>query len=206
KPLSVHTYEILNEVNLHTPIITAAQYATILKSVYPAIKVADPSSTVLMSGLGTKRGRQEPFSYLQAIYTAGAKGYFDAVNMHLYSFPEMLIPTNASACHFYNAFCYDLLAMHAVMERNGDGNKKIWLTEFGCATGTDADKPASCTDAALAQQITLAFNQANTWGWTGPFFVFSWQDNTTDGDFGLYYANGSPKTAALAAYKQAAFS
>jgi hypothetical protein len=204
KPLGVHTYEILNEVNTYTPTITAAQYTSILKSVYPAIKDADPLSTVLMSGLGIGPGSQEPYTYLQNMYVAGAKGYFDAANMHPYSFPNMPAPPNASACHNYNAFCYDLPALHAVMEQNGDGNKKIWLTEFGCPTGSDAGQPAKCTDATLAQQITQAFNRANTWRWTGPFFVFSWQDNTTDGDFGLYYANGSPKTTALAAYKQAA--
>jgi polysaccharide biosynthesis protein PslG len=204
KSLGVHTYEILNEVNIYTPTITAAQYASILKSVYPAIKIADPSSMLLMSGLSTGSGSQEPYTYLQAMYAAGAKGYFDAANIHPYSFPDMPAPPDASACRIYNGFCYDLPALHAVMEQNGDGNKKIWLTEFGCPTGSDAGQPAKCTDATLAQQITQAFNQANKWGWTGPFFVFSWQDNAIDGDFGLYYANGSPKIAALAAYKQAA--
>ena len=205
KPLGVHTYEILNEVNIHTPTITALQYVSILKLVYPAIKAADPSSIVLMSGLGVGPGSQEPYTYLEAMYAAGAKGYFDAANMHPYSFPNMPAPISESACDNDNAFCYDLPAIHAVMEQNGDGHKKIWLTEFGCPTGTDDGRQASCTDATLARQITQAFNQANRWGWTGPLFVFSWQDNTTDGDFGLYYANGSPKTATLAAFKQAAF-
>lgn len=204
KPLGVHTYEILNEVNIHTPQITAAQYVSLLKAVYTTIKTDDPSSTVLMSGLGTGSGNQGPYTYLQAMYDSGAKGYFDAANIHPYSFPNMPAPPVASQCQNYNSFCYDLPAMHAVMQKNGDGNKKIWITEFGCPTGRDAGQPAACTDATLAQQITQAFNQANAWGWTGPLFVFNWQDNRGDGDFGLYDATGSPKTAALAAFMQIA--
>ncbi|HWS83134.1 MAG TPA: hypothetical protein VN207_02635 [Ktedonobacteraceae bacterium] len=204
QPLGVHTYEILNEVNLYTPTITAANYVPILKAAYTAIKNADSSSTVLMSGLGPGPNSQEPYTYLQAMYAAGAQGYFDAANLHPYSFPDMPAPAATADCQNYNAFCYDLPAMYAVMEQNGDGNKKIWLTEFGCPTGTDDNNPASCTDATLAQQITQAFNRANVWEWTGPLFLFSWQDNTENGDFGLYDANGSPKTAALSAFKQAA--
>jgi hypothetical protein len=204
KPLGVHTYEILNEVNLYTPTITAANYVPILKAAYTTIKSADPSSIVLMSGLGPGPGSQEPYTYLQAMYTAGAKGYFDAANLHPYSYPDMPAPAVASNCKSYNGFCYDLPTMHAVMEQHGEGNKKIWLTEFGCPTGTHAGYPASCTDAILAQQITQAFYQANAWEWTGPFFVFSWQDTTQNGDFGLYYTNGTPKSAALSAFKEAA--
>ena len=201
KPLGVHTYEILNEVNTYnSSSITADQYISILKSVYPAIKTADPFATVLMSGLDMSGN---PNGYLQAMYNAGGKGYFDAVNAHPYTFyPAMPALAN---CPSSNTFCSGLPALYAIMQQNGDGNKKIWITEFGCPTGTHAGQPAACTDATLAQQITQAYNQANAWGWIGSLFIFSWQDNTGDGDFGLYYANGSPKTVALAAFKQAAF-
>jgi polysaccharide biosynthesis protein PslG len=199
KPLGVNTYEILNEVNTYTPLITASDYVLILKAVYPAIKAADSSATVLMSGLDFSG---KPDAYLQAMYDAGAKGYFDAVNAHPYSYPDMAAPTH---CPSSNAFCHGLPSLYTTMQQNGDSNKKIWITEFGCPTGTDAGRPAACTDMTLAQQITQAFNQANAWGWTGPLFIFSWQDDTKAGDFGLYDLNGSPKTAALAAFRRAAF-
>ena len=199
KPLGVKTYEILNEVNTSTPTITASDYVLILKAVYPAIKAADSSATVLMSGLDFSGN---PDAYLQAMYDAGARGYFDAVNAHPYSYPYLPAPAD---CPPSNAFCRGLPALYDVMKQNGDGNKKIWITEFGCPTGTVAGRPAACTETALAQQINQAFNKAKDWAWTGPLFIFSWQDNNKDGDFGLYYASGSPKTAALAAFKQAAF-
>ena len=196
KPLGIHTYEILNEVNTHnTPTISAAQYALMLKAVYPAIKATDASATVLSSGFDVSG---QPEEYLQAMYDAGGKGYFDAVSVHPYTFyPEMPAPM---VCPDYSVFCHLTPIIHGIMQQNGDGNKKIWITEFGCPTGTNANQPAACTDETLAQQITQALKQANAWEWMGPFFVFNWQDNTLDGDFGLYYANGSPKPAALAAF------
>ena len=52
--LGVHTFEIMNEVNLRfyfgaTP--DPAYYAELLKAVYPAIKAVDPSATVITAGL-----------------------------------------------------------------------------------------------------------------------------------------------------------
>jgi polysaccharide biosynthesis protein PslG len=190
KPLGVHTYEILNEANLSQFTLTADQYTWLLKVVYPAIKAADPSATVLMTGMNMSGN---PRGFLQGIYNAGGKGYFDAVSMHPYSSPN---------CPDSGTFCTDLPALYTIMQQNGDGNKKIWITEFGCSTGTDAGQSANCTDTTLAQRITPAYNQANSWGWVGALFIFNWQDNTHDGDFGLYYADGSPKTAALSAFEQ----
>ncbi len=100
KPSGVNTYEVLNEVNTYTPTITASDYVQILKAVYPAIKAADSSASVLMSGLDSS---SKPDVYLQAMYDAGAKGYFDAVNAHPYSYPDMPAPTH---CLPSNAFIY----------------------------------------------------------------------------------------------------
>ena len=92
------------------------------------------------------------------------------------------------------------------MNANGDSSKQIWLTEFGCPTGTAGGYPADCTDATLAQQITDAFSSARTEGGIGPLLVYSWQDDPTDndGDFGLYNSNATPKPDSLAAYTKAA--
>ena len=88
------------------------------------------------------------------------------------------------------------------MASKGDGSKAIWLTEFGCPTGTDGGLTAYCTDSTLAEQITEAFNQARTMPWIGPLMIYNWIDTSSD-DFGLYYSDATPKTAALAAFVQA---
>jgi hypothetical protein len=203
EPLGVETYEVLNEVNLYSPTVTAAQYVPYLQAAYTAIKQVDPSSTILTSGLGTYDDpslASYPVNYLTAMYAAGAKGYFDAVNIHPYSYP--LMPMQASASNMF----YNLPSVYAVMQANGDSSKKIWLTEYGCPTGTDGGYPADCTDATLAQQITASYTQAKQWSWAGPLLIYEWQDDNTSndgGDFGLYYANGTPKVQSLAAFTQA---
>jgi hypothetical protein len=200
KPLDVETYEVLNEVNLYAPTITAAQYVPLLKATYTAIKQADPSATVLTSGLGNNGNTTStayPVNYLTAMYADGAKGYFDAVNIHPYTFPQL--PTQ-SGTMFQN-----IPKLYAIMQANGDDNKKIWITEFGCPTGTDGGYPDACTDATLAEQITDAYTQVKQWDWAGPLLIFDWQDSTNGGDFGLYLANGTAKTQSLAAFTSAAY-
>lgn len=83
-PLGVHTYEILNEVNsagssagtYTNTVLTASQYESILQAAYPAIKAADPTATVLFSGLDMSK---DSSGYLQGVYTAGGKNYFERV-------------------------------------------------------------------------------------------------------------------------------
>jgi hypothetical protein len=197
KPLGVELYEVMNEPNCAG--ISASSYTAILKSSYTALKRADPSAFVLAAGLCPNGGSYEPYTYLQAMYRAGAKGYFDAANDHPYSFPDTPLQTGDG----WNPWSY-LPQMHAIMANNGDGSKQIWLTEFGCPTGTDAGQPADCTPTTEGAQITDAFSMARSWSWAGPLFVFSWQDTSEDGDFGLYTSTGVAKAPALAAFEAAA--
>jgi hypothetical protein len=201
-PLGVHTYEILNEVNGSSP-VPVSSYAPLLKLAYQTIKAADPDSFVLMSGLASGTQENEPSNYLDRMYKAGAKDYFDAANMHPYTFPAMPVPS-PDPCQTYNAFCHDLPLMRKVMLDYKDGGKKIWITEFGCPTGTAAGQINPCSDEKLARQLIEAYDQGQAWGWIGPFLVFDWQNDDVDGDFGLYRADGTPKPDALAAFEQIA--
>jgi len=171
KPYGVHIFEIMNEPNCNG--ISASAYTAILQASYPAIKAADPTATVLMAGLCPNSGSNSPPTYLTAMYAAGAKGYFDAANDHPYTYPDTPDQTSDT----WNPWSY-LPEMHTIMADNGDGNKQIWLTEFGCPTGTDGGYPADCTSATEGQQITDAFAEARGWSWIGPLFIYTWQDST----------------------------
>jgi polysaccharide biosynthesis protein PslG len=200
-PAQLHSaaYEILNEVNLYRPAIPAAKYVPVLRAAYRAIKRANPDAIILASGLGPGAGAAAPDRYLKAMYDAGARGYFDAANLHPYSFPAMPM---SSPCQSWNTFCHGAPAMRAVMVKHDDGAKPIWFTEFGCPTGTAGGYRKACTDERLAAQLTQADGQSRRWGWVGAFFVFDWQDNDIDGDFGLYLANGDPKPYPLSAFER----
>lgn len=80
----VHTYEFLNEPN--NGLYSAADYAAILRAVYPAVKQVDPKATVLFGGLGVGGGLGSGYdasAYLRDVYAAGGGGFFDAANFHL---------------------------------------------------------------------------------------------------------------------------
>jgi hypothetical protein len=197
KALGVQTFEVMNEVNGCEETMTAADYVPILKAAYTAIKAANPFATVLTSGMCAAAGDDEPYTYLTAMYADGAKGYFDAFNMHPYSRPDTPDETSDS----WNPWSY-LAQLHSIMEENGDGSKLIWLTEFGCSTGTADNIPADCTDSTLATQITEAYTSDRAQMYLGPLFVFNWEDSS-DGDWGLYTASGAAKPDTVAAYKAA---
>ena len=92
-PMGVHTWEIWNEPNLAmfwSPKADPVAYATLLRGAYPAIKSVDRTATVVTGGLAptSDNGKDvAPISFLAAIYFHGAKGNFDAVGMHPYSYP-----------------------------------------------------------------------------------------------------------------------
>ncbi|HKA92445.1 MAG TPA: hypothetical protein VKE97_01480 [Acidimicrobiia bacterium] len=197
-PSGVHVYEVLNEQN--NGLYTAAEYAAILRAVYPAVKAADPKATVLFGGLGVGRGLGSGYdaaAYLLDVYAAGGGGYFDAANFHPYSFP--LLPSQQSLANPWSL----LPVLRRLMGANGDAAKPIWITEFGCPTSPTGLYPGVCTDAQLGQQITNAYATARSATWKpGPLLVYDWQDDAScrDGCFGLYRADGTAKPAALAAF------
>jgi GH35 family endo-1,4-beta-xylanase len=200
-PFNIHTYEIWNEPNLGSNwggTASGTQYATVLKSAYSAIKTADASSFVISGGLspaGNDGTDVSPQTFLTEMYLAGAGGYFDAVGAHPYCFPAD--PTDSSSASW--SFFYNLPNwIYQVMVANGDGAKKVWMTEFGDPTGTDTSDGAVSVQTQ-AQQLTDAFNSLKQWSWAGPLFWYNWQDGTDPtsiyDNFGLVDASGNPKPA-----------
>ncbi len=54
---------------------------------YPAIKAAEPEATVLLGGL-----TGNDYTFLEGVYAAGGKGYFDAVGVHTDTACNILSP------------------------------------------------------------------------------------------------------------------
>jgi hypothetical protein len=214
----VNTFELLNEPNGCEDTISASGYAALLVAAYPAIKAADPNAFVLTAGLCPGTGDDAPATYLQSLYSDGAGGYFDAVAVHPYFFQAMSVGSWQSYYLDSWSAWYQMdqasPSVRSVMVANGDSNKQIWITEWGCPTGTDGGYTDSCTDATVAQQIPVLYDYVRSKSYFGPMFVYDWIDDSInqDGDFGLCYADSggtstscdSPKTATVAAYKAVA--
>jgi len=201
-PMGVHTWEIWNEPNLASnwgPTVSPSGYAQLLEQAYPVIKGIDPSSTVVSAGLSpatdaSDGSEMSPETFLTDMYAAGAHGSMDAVGIHPYSFPYA--PMDAGT---WNTF-YELPAIYAIMEANGDGAKKIWSTEFGWPTTYPSDPSNAVSEATQATYLTEAYQQLEQWSFAGPAFWYDWSDGQdSTGDFGLVNADFTAKPA-LAAF------
>ncbi len=103
-------------------------YCLLLKDVYLAAKKIDPDCKILNGGIANGLGS------VHRLYDNGAKDYFDILNLHFFVSP--LQEGAAKAVEAYPKLAYK------VMCRNGDGHKKIWITEIGSPgvrTGENVD-------------------------------------------------------------------
>lgn len=171
--VGVSNWELWNEPNL--PIFfgfsphNAPKYTDLVKAAYPAIKSVQPNSTVILAGLSRLPGEESPPSFLTQMYAAGAKGSFDAAAAHPYVHPGGL------AANTDNGWS-DIPAMHDVMVANGDGGKKIWMTEMGAPTSEDAE---GVSQQEQAKEIVDVLAAAAATGYSGPAFIFSIRDTNT---------------------------
>jgi glycosyltransferase involved in cell wall biosynthesis len=200
KSKGMHDWEIWNEENDYDFWATKSDcvaYTALLKAVYPAIKKADPSATVITGGLAqisTTNVNTAPLTFLQCIYNNGGEGSFDAVGYHPYTFPQFPSDTNAWAS-------MDITnpSVRSIMTANGDANKKVWITEFG--TPTNGPDPAwYVSEAQQSQMLTTTINLYQSYNWVGPLMWYTYKDGGTTTDtnenfFGLVRADYSQKPA-----------
>lgn len=207
---SVAAWEIWNEPNLDLfaqPKPSIDRYSAMLIAAYPAIKGADPAATVVTGGLSPAADTADgsgiaPVTFLAGLYARGARGYFDAVGHHPYSFPS-----NPLGGQSWNAFT-QTASLYQVMTNNSDSAKKIWGTEAGAPTGTDVGR--SVSEAMQAQFVSDYYRGwTTTYGaFTGPLFWHQHRDSGSnagfyDYNFGLLRRDFSEKPA-YAAYQAVA--
>ncbi|HEX2274735.1 MAG TPA: hypothetical protein VHG90_12750, partial [Acidimicrobiales bacterium] len=177
----VKVWEVWNEPNITPfwrPRPDPVAYTNLLKPAYAAIKGADPDATVLSAGLSpaidaADGAEVSPATFLQAVYAAGGGDFFDAVAMHPYSYPAR--PIDPSTAH-WNTF-HRLPMVYDVMVANGDGQKSIWLTEFGAPTGTHATAVSEAEQAAIIADAVNTFPQ---FPWAKMLLVYASRDAGTD--------------------------
>ena len=118
---------------------SAFVYVPILQACYKSIKAADPKQLVIAGGLW-----QNPMYYVEDMYKAGAKGYFDALNWHFYV--QSLKPTVLDS--FRGDYVFPLFYLRSVTEKYGDP-KPIWITEVGWTVSRENQSgPVSLEDQA----------------------------------------------------------
>ena len=199
-PRGVRIFEIWNEPNnvvSWQPAPNPAAYTADLVAAYAAIKAVDPSAFIVSGGLapGPTYGRNySPIDFLQSMYADGAKGSFDALGFHPYSYPAL--PDTYKAWSGWSQMAQTDPSIRSVMARNGDAGKPIWITEFGAPSGG----PGGVGEAAQATALRQAIEDADRTKWIGALYLYTWQDEGIDQSniqdwFGLLTAAGSPKPA-----------
>jgi hypothetical protein len=163
----IDAYQIWNEPNLarewgnRPP--NAAEYTQMLKVAYEAIKAVDPYPVIITAGLAPTTRNDDvarPDTYfIQEMYDAGGKAYFDALGAHGagYASPPETDPAEvartpglANPGDFENnvpeelrrVYCFRHVEdVRQVMVNNGDADKKIVLLEFGWTIDPRPDSP-----------------------------------------------------------------
>ncbi|MBY4130052.1 cellulase family glycosylhydrolase [Rhodococcus fascians] len=195
----MNLWEVWNEPNLvsfFAPAPDVAAYSALLQATYRAIKQVQPGSTVLAGGMApaeTTQGNITGTTFLSRMYEQGANQYFDAFNVHPYTWPYL--PNDPGTTSWNTAV--KMWSMRDVMVAGGDADKQIWISEFGAPTGTN---PNSVTEQVQSDTIGIVLDAVLGNDWLGPAFVYSLRDSGTDTsdveqNFGLLHRDWTPKLA-----------
>ncbi len=178
----VAAYEIWNEPNLNyewgyrSP--SPAEYTALLKAACRAIKAADPAALVISAGPAPTGDGNPPdtlgdLAFIEGMYRAGAKGYFDALGSHIYTYG--LSPDDRRP----NAITFGRVAeQRRVMERFGDAASAVWITEMGWNIVTHWDlgeyHNRGVSQLEQAQYIRRAYEKIETdWPWVRAAYLFN---------------------------------
>ena len=153
-------------------------YTHLLKIAYTAAHNAHNDVNVMAGGMtvggsNNSTGYIGPMEFLERMYRAGAKEYFDGVSHHPYGIYARAFRDNGWA-----NMIGDVVkpgggekTLYQIMLENGDGNKKIWSSEVGLdATypGVDETKQAN-----VISQILGWYQKSNIFG---PLILYQAKD------------------------------
>jgi len=226
----IQAYEIWNEQNYAVEnagyVQGPGRYVELLKVAYTRIKEADPLAIVLFGPL-TPTGVNDPaiaiddIAYLEAAYRyqdGVVRNYFDVLAAHVAGTlnpPETLWPDNPGPgpgwvdhpTHYFR----HVENIRKVMEENGDGDKQIWITEFGWASIegiTEVPAPGyeyagynTAQDQADYLVRALEMGRTTYQPWMGAMFIWNLnfaRTNPPDDQksaFGLIDPAGNPRPA-----------
>jgi hypothetical protein len=188
----IQAYQIWNEPNLarewggNPP--NPAQYVEFLGKAYAAIKRANPNAIVISAGMAptgdNSASAMADDLYYEGMYQAmggNSSGYFDMLGVHGAGFaaPPELDPAEAAADQRYGGYRFFAFRhvedIRAIMERNGDTNKKVVLLEFGWTYDPVNESykwhgaDAGITDMVQGDYLRRAYQYAtaNWSGWIG---------------------------------------
>jgi O-antigen ligase len=156
--------------------VNPADYLGLLREAAVQIRSTDDDAQIVLAALApnTEAGgaNLSDIAFLEALYTQGARPWFDVVAAQPYGFsapPDA--PASAGALNFGRASL-----LRDVMARHGDGAKRLWATAFGWnalpANWTGQPSPWGQVDGATQVRYTGQATElaSRRWSWLGPLF------------------------------------
>jgi Tol biopolymer transport system component/GH35 family endo-1,4-beta-xylanase len=178
----VIAYEIWNEPNLNyewgyrPPDPT--EYTALLKTAYRTIKTYDPDALVISAGLAPTGEGNPPeamgdLTFIEGMYQAGARGYFDALGAHLYAYgrpPDFDSPTDITFAR--------VVQQRQLMINYNDAETPIWITEMGWSLETHWDlgeyHNQGISQLEQAQYLRRAYQKIEQeWPWIEAAYLFN---------------------------------
>lgn len=190
---SVNVWQLWNEPNTQSfwkPEPDPTRYVALLQEAYLAAKYADPDAFVVMAGMSSNgiEGNDDSglaSNFIERAYESGARGYFDALAIHPYMLPNGGIDTLRGK----------IAATRAVMNKYGDADVRLWLTEIGVPTEAPWWQTAPLqSEQDAANWLEAVYTQL--WDLTPTIFWYQLQDRETEdaeGHFGILRADYTPK-------------
>lgn len=180
----IYYFQIWNEPNLarewNDAPIDPVSYTRLLKIAYERTKAVDPNIQILSAPLAITLG--ETFSpnstqyrnmndlqFLEEMYTAGAKNYFDILSANAFglgSAPDD--PPNPGKLNFQR-----VLLERAVMEKFGDAQKAVWILEYGWNAAPDTISDSRLVWGRVTEQQQAEYTvrgieiARQDWEWAG---------------------------------------
>ncbi len=170
-------YQLWNEPNIYPEWgeqdVNAADYVRLLKVGYTRAKAADPDAVIISAGLAQTvepGGRAlNDRIFLQQMYDAGVRGYFDILAVQdygLFSGPGDRRLDENDRINFSRP-----IQLREIMVKNGDATTPIWAMEIGwnALPAEFADAPYGRVDEKRqANYAAQAYERAqNEWPWMG---------------------------------------
>ena len=201
----VRYFQIWNEPNLEGEwggyAIDPQWYTRLLKAAYEAAKGANPDAVVVSAALAPTTENSlrnlNDVLFLEGMYQAGARPYFDIFSTMLYGLGQ---PPDERRVDLKRLSFSRPVLLHEVMERHGDGYKAIWISEYNWVSlppgweGEKARAPEdekkfwgtniwgeSIDEQTQAQWLVEGYERARReWPWMGVMNVWFFRDPTAD--------------------------
>lgn len=194
----VRYYQIWNEPNLAVEWgqrdVSASEFTKLLKIAYIRAKEADPDCVVIAPGLAPTldpgpHNRLDTL-FLQEMYDAGAKDYFDIMSTMAYGLRRG--PDDRRLDEKDEMNVSRPILLREVMVRNGDAGKPIWLSELAWnALPKDyPEKPfwGRVSEAQQARYTVRALERIQEeWPWVGVVNLWFFKPATKNDKDQQYY-------------------